>query len=186
MKSLGLCLLNVALLAMLVACGKDNESGKKSSTWDYTNPYTQGYNGVPITVGSGQAPAVVYNIINSYPCANNVVQRIPIQVPLTNSPFVVSPGDVHVGVTSYGDVAMIVGTATGQPPMFVGYMCPRSFAPTGQGQLYDVAIGTASARCSVKQITRATVVFPGGAVAAFRELTFGRYTTGQPFTPYCR
>ena len=186
MKSLGLCLLQVALLAMLVACGKDNESGKTSS-WNYNNPYSSGYQGVPTNINSSQAPAAVYNILSNYPCQGYTgTQRIPIQVPLTNSPYVVSPGDFHVGVTSYGDVAMIVGTAVGQPPMFVGFMCPRSFTSSGQGQLYDVAIGAASSRCAVKQITRATVVFPGGATAAFRELTFGRYTTGQPFTPYCQ
>ena len=193
MKSLGLCLLNVALLAMLVACGKDNESGK-SSQWNYNNPYSSGYNGYPSTITSGNAPAVAVSIINNYPCSNSqygTAQRIPIQVPLTNTPFVVSPGDVHIGVTSFGDVAVIYGTAIGQPPVFVGYMCPRSFTQSGSGQLYDVAIGAASQRCSVKQITRATIAFPGGATAAFRALDYGKYFSYaqgayQPFTPYCQ
>lgn len=208
MKSLGLCLLNIALLAMLVACGKENESGKSSSYscgangnyncytgypgtnggYNWNNPYNQGYNGGGVNIPSTNLPPVVYNLVQNYRCSSTGAStRIPISIPLTNTPFVVSSGDYHVGVTSFGDVAMIVGQATGQPPLFVGFMCPRSFTSSGQGQLANIGFGSASARCpGIKQLTRATVVFPGGGTAEFREITFGAYLSGQPFTPYCQ
>ena len=184
MKSLGLGLLHLALLTMLLACGKENKSGKTNS-WDYSNPYVANPNLNYAPINSpytyGQIP--VNNVITQNACRGYGgfhQNRIQIQIPLTNFPTVIPAGDVYVGVTSYGDVAVLAGQATGQPPIFVGYMCQRSFAPTGQGQLMGIKIGSYS-KCSFKPITAATMVFPGGATAEFRWMDGG--SSQGPFPP---
>lgn len=190
MKSLGLGLLHLALLTMLLACGKENESGKSRTSWDYGNPYVTnpnlGYgpiNSTPYYSSVGQIP--VTNVINQNPCRSGTgynQNRIQIQIPLTNFPTVIPAGDVYVGVTSYGDVAVLAGQAAGQPPIFVGYMCERSFAPTGQGQLLGIKIGSYS-RCSFKPMTAATMIFPGGATAEFRWMDGGSSQVGANQMP---
>lgn len=185
MKSLGLGLIHLALLTMLVACGKENESGKKSS-WDFANPYGTPYS-TNLTSPYSYGGLSVTDVINQNPCRSTggyTNQRVTIQIPLTQFPTVIPAGDVYVGVTSYGDVAVMAGQATGQPPLFVGYMCPRSFAANGQGQLLGIKIGSYS-RCSFKPMTAATVMFPGGATAEFRWMDGGT-SQGVPFqSPLC-
>lgn len=126
--------------------------------------------------------------MNQNPCRSSTGQftnqRLQIQIPLTQFPTVIPAGDIYVGVTSYGDVAVLAGQATGQPPLFVGYMCPRSFAPNGQGQLLGVKIGSYS-RCSFKPITAATVMFPGGATAEFRWMDGGSSQGTRFPAPLC-
>lgn len=186
MKSFGHWLIYPMLLSLLMACGKDNKSGKSgtSSSWDLANPYMSGYNGYNIpTVSSPYSSNGVHlnQVMEQNRCANNnAYQRIPIQISLTGFMTVVSPSDMYVGVTSFGDVAAVIGTAPGQAPIFVAYMCPRSFSPTGQGQLLGVNVG-ANTRCLVKPITAATVVFPGGATAEFRWMDGGT-SMGQRFS----
>lgn len=201
MKSLGLGILHLALFAMLTACGKDNKSGQKSDQWAYNNPYTYGqspianinspysYQGMNVNQVMAENPCISgYNgmmqpgYTNPY-AGQYAGQRIPIQIPLTNFPTVISPGDIYVGVTSYGDVAVVAGQGANQPPLFVGYMCPRSFAPNGQGQLMGIKIGSYS-NCLMKPITAATIVFPGGGQALFRWMDAGS-SMNQKFS-YCR
>lgn len=197
MKSLGKGLIHLTLLTMLFACGKNNESGKKGSSWAYNNPYMSPY-GTPIqNINSPYAyqGMSVNQVMQQNPCRSGfggfpgapggayAGQRIPIQVPLTQFPTVIAPGEIYVGVTSYGDVAVLAGQAVGQPPLFEGYMCPRSFSPSGQGQLMGIKIGSYT-NCLFKPITAATVIFPGGAEAAFRWLDGGS-SAGQRFT-FCR
>jgi hypothetical protein len=178
---------------MVFACGKNNESGKKSSQWGFGNPYTTGVTNVnsPYNYGGMSVNQVMqqntcrsgYGGYGGYPNQNYSGQRIPIQIPLTNFPTVIPPNDIYVGVTSYGDVGVVVGQAVNQPPMFVGYMCPRSFSPSGQGQLMGVKIGSYS-NCLFKPITASTIVFPGGGTAEFRWLDGGS-SMGTRFT-FCR
>lgn len=184
MKSLGLGILHLALLTMLLACGKENKSGK-TNTWDYSNPYVTNpnLNYAPINSQYSYGQIPVNNVITQNACrgyGGYHQNRIQIQIPLTNFPTVIPAGDVYVGVTSYGDVAVLAGQATGQPPIFVGYMCQRDFAPTGQGQLMGIKIGSYS-KCSFKPITAATMVFPGGATAEFRWMDGG--SSQGPFPP---
>ncbi|MGE3611542.1 MAG: hypothetical protein AB7I27_18265 [Bacteriovoracaceae bacterium] len=172
MKSFALWLLALTLIA---GCGKKNQSGKSNSSWDFSNPY-----GVPANVFNspysygGQS---LNTVLSQNPCISGMSgytnqQRIQQSVPLTNFPTSIAPNDIYVGVTAYGDVAAIVGTAVGQPPVFVAYLCPRSFAPAGSGQLTGITIG-AYTKCLFKPITAATMVFPGGATANFRWLDGG-------------
>ena len=195
MKSLGLGLLHLTLLIAVVSCGKNNQSGRSGTNWGYNNPYTSG---LP-PVGNINSPysyggMSVNQVMQQNPCLGGfggmpgfnqpyAGQRLPIQVPLTNFPTVVPPGDIYVGVTSYGEVAVLAGQAVGQPPLFVGYMCPRSFSPSGQGQLMGIKIGSYS-NCLFKPMTAATVVFPGGGSAEFRWLDGGS-SMRQKFT-FCR
>lgn len=188
MKSLSGLILCSLLVLLLVACGKDNKTGKSSNQWDYSNPYGTGY--APNSVANVNSPysfggVPVNTVMQQNPClgGGGPMQRLVIQVPLTNFPTVIAPNDIYVGVTSYGDVAALVGTAPGQPPLFVGYMCPRAFSPQGQGQLMGIKIG-AYTQCVFKSITAATVLFPGGATAEFRMLDFGS-SQGQKFS-FCR
>lgn len=196
MKSLGLGILHLALLTMLFACGKDNESGKKSKSWGFGNPYTNGYSNINSPYSYGGMS--VNQVMQQNPCVSGMGggmpgypgqpiqgQRFAIQVPLTNFPTVIPPNDIYVGVTSYGDVGVLVGRAMNQPPLFVGYMCPRSFSPTGQGQLLGVKIGSYS-NCLFKPMTAATVVFPGPvpATAEFRWMDGGS-SVRQKFS-FCR
>jgi hypothetical protein len=188
MKSLCQWLIYPALLLMLLACGKDNESGKTPVSFPLpVNPYSIGstpyaYQGVnlqevlmqnPCISGFGGMPGMTDPYTN---------QRTPIEVALAGFKTTVSPGDIYVGVTSYGDVAAVVGQQIGQPPLFVGYLCPRTFTQQGTGQLIGVEVGANTPRCLFKPITRATVIFPGGATAEFRWLDGGT-SMRQPFAP---
>lgn len=196
MKSLGMGLLHLTLLLAVFACGKNNESGKKSSAWSYNNPYGTGYNPIAnINSPYSYQGMSVNQVMQQNPCRSGfnqmpgytnqtyAGQRIPIQIPLTQFPTVIPQNDLYVGVTSFGDVAVVVGQGAQRPPLFVGYMCPRSFAPTGQGQLLGVKIGAYS-NCLFKPITASTIVFPGGATAEFRWMDGGS-SMGQPFS-FCR
>jgi len=165
-------LLSLTLLALLVSCGKENKSGQ--SSWNYANPYTNGYGPTPVTSSPYQAATHVMSKMSCMSSYGNMQGRIPIQIPLTgfqgNTP--IAPGEQYVGVTSSGDVAVVVGTGINQPPLFIAYICPRSFAPQGQGQLMGVKLGMHS-RCIYKPITAATIVLPGNIPLNFRWLDGG-------------
>jgi hypothetical protein len=187
MKSLSLGLIHLTLLMVFSGCGKNNESGKKNQ-WGYQNPYGSPYvSNINSPYFSGNGGLSVNQVMQENPCVSGFMggytgypgmpqpqmgQRLPVQIPLTQFPTVISPGEVYVGVTSYGDVAVVAGQAPGQPPLFVAYLCPRSFSPNGQGQLLGVKIGAYS-NCLFKPITAATMVFPGGATADFRYMDGG-------------
>lgn len=186
-----------SLLSLLASCGKDNKTGKSGTAinplgippYDPVTGIPIGFNPIsgtgginsPYSFGGG----TLNQVMMENPCISGyggyqmptgsgayAAQRIETQIPLTNFPTVIAPNDVYVGVTSYGDVAALVGTSPGQPPLFVGYMCPRSFTTSGQGQLLNVTPGV-STQCIFKPIVKAAVVFPGGASADFRMLDYG-------------
>lgn len=180
----------------LVSCGRNNESGRRSNSWDFGNPYVNGQ--LPFTgINSPYAfnGTSVNQVIQQNPCINQFGgvpgfsgqpyngQRIPLQIPMLNFPTVIAPNDVYVGVTSFGDVAVLAGQGANQPPLFVAYMCPRSFSPSGQGQLLGVKIGSYT-NCLFKPITAATMILPGGGTAEFRWLDGGS-SMRTPFS-FCR
>jgi hypothetical protein len=167
----------VLLLGLVVACGKDNKSGQ-SNEYAYNNGYS-GYNayGQPNFTGYSNISSPysyggysVNTILNENPCMNyQSVGRIQIQVSLTSFPSVISSGDTYVGVTSYGDVGVIVGT--GAAPLFVGYICPRTVS-SGNGQLTGISLG-AYTQCAFKPLVAANMIFPDGTAANFRMLDYG-------------
>lgn len=186
MKSLVNVAIFTCMLALAASCGNDNKSGRRNN-----DPYGYGAygaysaytaNGVQLgqviaenpCIGSGAGPYVQ----GSNPYYNNnawntnfvasASQRVEVSFPLTN--FTVIPnGDIYVGVTSYGDVAAVIGN--GSTPMFVAYICPRS-AASGQGSLRGISLG-AYTNCAVKPLTAATMLFPDGTSADFRMADFG-------------
>lgn len=191
-KGLGLVILSLTILA---GCGKDNKSGQ-SGIYEYGNPYTSS---VPTVLNSpySSGGVLVNTVIAENPCVNQWGgysmggyagnpyggQRVMVQQPLPGFPTVIAPGDVYVGVTSVGDVGVIAGTGAGQPPVFVGYMCPRPFSQSGTGQISNIGIG-AYTQCLVKPLWKATMYIPGDAPANFRMLDYGS-SQGRKFS-FCR
>lgn len=183
MKSFAFYLLHALLLVALIGCGKDNESGKGNYTYQSgVNGY--GYNAINSPYNyMGQS---VNEIINHNPCITGFNQqyRTTIQLPLTGFPTVIAPNEIYAGVTSLGDVALLVGQGAGQPPLFVAYVCQRNGYSTGQGQLLDIALGSYS-QCLFKPLTRATMVIPGAVEPLyFRWLDGG--TSQRTKFPFCR
>jgi hypothetical protein len=186
MKSLGFYFTTLALLSLLTACGKNNESGKQS--FGLGNPY---YGNAYGTIGT--TPYHINNVnvaavFQHHPCMTTGMptqQRIQAQFPLTGFPTVIPRNDFYVGVTSSGDVAVLVGQGAGMPPLFVTYMCQRMNTMNGQGQLMDLAFGSYS-RCSFKPLTRATMYLPGSPTPLYFRWLDGGTSMRQPFpAPIC-
>lgn len=176
MKSLGLGLLQLAMLAMLFSCGKGNESGKNNS---YSSPYFNSqygtYTNTPYSYSNQNVGAVLqqtYCFTSGVPTQ----QRMQVQFPLSNFPSVVARGDMYVGVTTAGDVAVLVGQGN-NAPLFVAYMCQRGYASGQAGQLSDIAIGSTT-RCNFKPLVRATMVVPG-----LSQPLYFRYLEGGHLNP---
>lgn len=170
------------LLAVMASCGKDNKSGKNRgyglsalglhslNTYGAYNGTSIGYNGYS-----------VQHVIQENPCIggyNNNARFRSTTPAMVNS--VISRGDIYVGVTSFGDVAVLVGTEQG--PVFEAYLCPRTMmnAQTGAAQGITLLPYT---NCGFKQMN-ARLPLPDGTVANFRAMDFGT-STGRPFS-YCR
>lgn len=177
-------LLPLLTLTLIVACGKDNKSGKKDS-WTYTDPFLGNVSSVPGNVNTLLSSVTCYG--SGYTNTNVSYQgRQQMQLPLTGFPTVVPAGDIYVGITSYGDIGVIRGNGSAAPT-FIAYLCPRNFT-TYQGSIIsNVSIGSYT-NCSFKPITATSLVFPGNLGSAdFRMLDFGAYTgTGFTKLSVCR
>lgn len=170
-----------ASLLVLAGCGKNNESGKNTNTARICTAYgpngvcnafstinnidsNYSYGGVSLNAVQAENPCILSNT-----WGQTLLNRQAISTRIT-MPTIVTNGDMYVGVTSYGDVAAIIGNGTNQP-LFVAYLCPR--ATSGQGTLYpQITIG-AYTSCAVKYITAANMVFPDGSQANFRAPSYG-------------
>lgn len=174
-----ICLLS----ALLTACGGDNKSGKNNNHDGYyasgltggINSNIPNYNGYSIN-----------QVLAENQCTNGLNQRIegaPVQV---NIGGVIASGDIYVGVTSMGDVGVLVGNGT-QAPTFVGYYCVRNqyYQNAGymQSQVRSMSLG-AYTYCQFKPIAAASVMLSDGSVANFRMLDYGN-SRGQRFT-FCQ
>jgi hypothetical protein len=170
MKSLGFYLLNLALVTMLVSCGKNNESGKSHNP--YSNPYySNQYGSINSTYQYGGIS--VNQVIQANPCTTSgVPNQARAQVQL-------------LGVTSSGDVGLIVGQGSASA-LFVGYICQRGvmYNQGAQPTITDLAFGSYS-QCSFKPITRATLLLPGANVPLYFRWLDGGSSLGQKF-PFCR
>lgn len=170
MKSLGLCILNVALLAMLVACGKDNESGKNS----YSNPYySNQYGTISSPYSSGSYS--VNSIISQTPCMTTgyaTQNRVQLQMTVALN-GVLTANDTYVASTTMGDVAVLVGQGSNQA-LVVAYICQRGVTYQNQTpQILDLAYG-AQTICQVKPMNRLTLYVPGGVSPLyFRMIDYG-------------
>lgn len=173
---------------MLVACGKDNKSGRSgvNTQWGIDGLGIGTYGQVGAVSNTFAAAALAENpckmgafdnstqVINPsyYPYQQQQAysgQRFGVQFPINKPAMPV--GDFYLGVTSYGDVALIVGQGPSAQPLFVGYICPRNGLAGSQGQVMPTIVtATAGTYCSgsVKPITEATMVLPGNIPLAFR------------------
>lgn len=184
MKSLGHWLMYPILLSMLVACGKENESGKTPIPLPgMGNPYTSGatpYNYQNVNVEQVLLQNPCAGVAGAQGRTQYVIDVDPMQF---NPPTQIGAGDFFVGVTSYGDVAVIHGRGANQPAQFIGYLCARTHIPpnTPSQLLPGIKIG-ASTRCLFKPITAATITFANIDRADFRILDGGT-SRRVPFTP---
>ncbi|MFP5491854.1 MAG: hypothetical protein ACLGG0_10150 [Bacteriovoracia bacterium] len=158
----------LALALLAGACGKDNESGKKSGGT---------YFGSLGTLAPGQVPP---NITNSY--AQQVFQsttcttggqRIGVAFNLTD--MTVAANATYIGITSEGDVAVV--TNNGGQALFSAFICARPSLGQGSGSLSRPALNR-SLRCLVDEITAADMQLPGAPgyppyLMKFRAIHFG-------------
>ncbi len=169
----------LVLFALVTACGKDNKSGKKNNGY-------YGFNQLG-TVSQFGGSSIAYNgfsvqqVVLENRCINGAPdqyrQRVTVQAPVQS---VISNGDIWVGVTSFGDVAVVGGTAQG--PIMEMYLCPRSQMTGGTAQPSLVTLLPYTS-CRIKQMN-ASVRLTDGSVANFRAMDFGS-SAGVPFS-YCR
>jgi hypothetical protein len=168
-------------LAFTASCGKDNKTGRNNG-WDFGSAGINPYTGTPLAQGN----FAVAQVINENPCGGGMMgggfgmgmQRMQVQLPIQNFPTVIGPNEVYVGVTSFGDVAALIGT--GGVPTFVAFLCPRMAQPLS---VSNITIGAYS-QCAFKPLTKADVRFGDGSVALFRWMDAGN-SVGQKFS-YCR
>jgi hypothetical protein len=166
------------LLMLLAACGKDNKSGNSNRN-QCSNGYTcssldmlntdYNYNGTS-----------VQTVIQQNPCITGSPARMQYQQTV-NLPYIVQSRDIFVGVTSYGDVGMVVGRGS-QTATFIGYLCQRQGTPMGPPS--NVLLGVATL-CRFKPVVAANLQFSDGSLALFRPLSPGGSSRGTPFS-ICR
>ena len=183
MKAYSHIILICTLSALMVACGADNKSGK-SNTNDF------GYNS---TLTGGVSSSISYNgysinqVLAENTCSGGINQRQEGQPQPVNIGGVIPSGDIYVGVTSFGDVGVLVGNGTAQPT-FVGYYCIRNSYYAQQSSVISTYVRSMSlgayTYCQFKPIAAATVQLPDGSVANFRMLDYGS-SRGTKFT-FCQ
>lgn len=180
MKSFGLHLLTLALLVMLVSCGKDNESGKSS----YSNPY---YNNVYGNINSPYSynGASLNQVMAQNPCVYGG-GRVQVQIPLTSIPSTMQQNEIAVAVSYYGHVAALVGRGTTQAPILVAYLCQTNGSyVNGTPQVLDLALG-GSSRCAFRDLTRLTITVPGSPAPIYLGTMLGGTSQNRAFvSPVC-
>lgn len=131
-KTVGLGLKRLATFmiaaSIMVSCGKNNTSGTTTDISDNWNIGGGVYGG-----GNGnQLPSNWMDVVSrENPCYFGGTQRSQAQIQINAN---VNVGAVYVGVTSYGDIA-IVQNQGGVPTMKM-YICQRA-GLTGQGQVMN-------------------------------------------------
>lgn len=185
MKSFMFYLLALALLA---SCGKNNESGKSNNPSCAGLGYCSSQYGT-INSNYSYGGLSVNQVIQANPCttAGTPTQnRIQIQIPVPLQ-TIMPTGDMYVGVTSSGDVGLLVGQGSSSA-IFVGYVCQRGnmYTQTAQPIISDLAFGSYS-QCTFKPITRATIQIPGMYTPLYFRWLDGGSSLGQKFPqPICR
>lgn len=185
--------LGFALLmgSLLVACGKDNKSGQNGGI----GLGQFGINGLGIgqygQIGS-ISNSIVAAAINENVCIssqNGIVgsSRYAVQytLPLPQSGAGGIPaGDYYLGVTTYGDVAVLVGNGVNAGPTFVAYICSRGLMGVGgQAQQMPWNVSTLSySNCEAKGLNASTTA--EGFLLNFRSPMFGT-SRGTKFS-FCR
>jgi hypothetical protein len=188
MKALPKVLIFTAILAAIAGCGKSNESGRSGvqgpcisyGSNNQCNGYASGYT----ANGAGINPN---QVLQENPCimggGRQVIQtQVQVQTNPNVPPTIVPQGDLYVGVTSYGDVAFVMGNGSANPT-FIAHLCQRPVS--GQGMVMPQILVGAATVCAFKYITAANVRFPDGSQANFRALSPGGSSARQKFS-FCQ
>jgi len=155
LKSLGV-LFAVALIS--ISCGKNNSSGKSSNTAGVggiggigvpgTGAY--GYPGYGTQYGNYTLQQMMDIVAQENPCFEGGVRQY-VQIPINMN---VNSGGAYIGVTSYGDIAVVQNQ--GQA-VLEAFICPRSSA-NGQGQLTQNPVINIAENCAVSEISAAQMI----------------------------
>ena len=96
----------------------------------------------------------------------------------------IAAGDLYAGVTSYGDVAILLGDGS-ETATFIAYVCSRgSQEGASNPQLVTrPTLGSTSA-CRFKPIISASFVFPNSSTPLYFRMLDGMNSQGQKF-PFC-
>ena len=182
MNALPKILIFAAVLAAIASCGKANESGK-SNTGIFNSSYCASYT-------NGQCAQFnttnLSQLMTQIPCENGVNGGInngmirSQQIIQVQTATLAQSGQSYLGVTSMGDVAIVVGNGTMTAQMTV-FVCPGQ--TIGQSSRVVTLGEFTSQACPIKTITAASLF--GNPGLNFRDPRFGRGTTGMPF-PFCR
>jgi asparagine synthetase A len=185
MKRFPTLLILTALLA-LTGCGKENESGKSNKNGICTsylngvcNAYASNYN-----VGvSGDIN--LNNVVSQIPCEMSQygynVTRTQQNIQVTTASRT-TPGQSYLGVTSLGDIAIIIGngSTTTQMTMFLCSGAGSYGGQVGAGVTQALLGEYTTMGCPIKTITAANY-----GASSFRSPVYGRGTTGQKFS-FCQ
>lgn len=153
-------------LALLGGCGKNNESGKSSSSLCNGLGYCSSLG----NIGVGAIPTNVTNpyvklVFQSMPCTTGG-GRVGVQMALQQT---VAANATYIGITSEGDIAMV--TSSGGQGILSAYLCQRPGLASGQLTRNPV-LNRSSAGCLIDEITAASMV-AGQYVFAFRPIQYG-------------
>jgi hypothetical protein len=152
-------LATIALVATVaVGCGKSNKSGGSTtpttvSTLPGGGVYPPG--GVPGMNGMQLPPNYMDIVRQENPCINGM-QRTPVQFALQG--INVNAGAIYLGVSSFGDIAVVSNSNAG--PLMQLEICGRPGA-SGQGQMMQNPVINNSQYCPVGEITAADVILQG-------------------------
>lgn len=185
MKGFPTLLILTALLAM-AGCGKENESGRSNNGQGICTSYLNGVcNAYSSNYNAGYSGDVNLNtIVSQIPCEMSQygynVTRTQQTVQVTTASRT-TPGQSYLGVTSLGDIAIIVGNGSTTTQMTM-FLCSGAgnFAG-GVGGVTQALLGEyTTMACPIKTITAANYGY-----SSFRSPVYGRGTTGQKFS-FCQ
>ncbi len=184
MKVFSQITLAAMMLMFISACG-GNKSGKNNDNGDciYTlggcgSAYSDGYSYSNLNSPYSYNGISVNTVLGENQCQTGP-QRMQYSAQVT-LPYIVQRGDLYVGVTSFGDVAVVAGNGS-QTANFVAYLCQRGGTPVQAPATVNLGVAT---RCQFKTLYAANLQFSSGEVALFRFLDGGS-SRGAPFS-ICR
>lgn len=184
MKVLSKLPLTILMVALLAACGNDNKSGRNTNAnpWAANGVCASSYNCNldQLNLDYRYNGVSIERVVQENLCVIGSTQRMQWQTTV-QSQTVIQRNDVFVGVTSYGDVGMIIGNGT-NTATFRAYFCVRQGQPMqvipspATGHMVGIGISTA---CRFKPLFSLTVSFSDGSIAAFRQLDGGTSANGK-------
>lgn len=151
MKGFPTLIILSALLA-LASCGKENESGRNNNgaCLSYVGTQCNAYAALPGGINYGlSSNANLSSIVQQIPCTYGMMNRAT-QVVNVVTNTIMTAGHSYIGITSYGDIAIVVGNGSTNSQATL-YICG------GNIQVPNIAYPAlgeyATPRCPIKTIT---------------------------------